>query len=81
MEKKVKLKLYGPLREKAGDFIWVTVEGKITHNEIIKKLAEILKLNEEQKNSIRIAGNSGFLKNGEEIKDSELHIIPPVGGG
>ncbi len=81
-EKKVKLKLYGPLKEKFGEELEITINPSSTASKLKEELANLLDLTEGQKNSIRVASDSGFLSEEEALGNrSVLHIIPPVGGG
>ncbi len=81
MEKKVKLKLFGPLKKREEDFLIVTIKDNSTVSDLLNEIAEKLNLTDAQKNSIRIANDKGFLELEENIKDEELFLIPPVGGG
>ncbi len=77
----MKIYLFGPLREKYGEWINVELESPIFVGELINKIGEELKLSQGQKASLKVATKEKYLKESDILKDDEVLIIPPVGGG
>ena|GEM_PF-5757984 len=80
--KKIKVKLFGPLREKAkSDCIELTVSPPVTPGKILNLTGEVLNLTDDEKVLLRIASRERYLSQDEEIMENEIYLIPPVGGG
>ena len=77
----MKIYLFGPLREKYGEWINIELESPTTVSDLIKQIGKKLKLSQRQEASLKVATKEKYLKKSDTLEDDEVLVIPPVGGG